>query len=212
MIDVVHQINAVTREVADQTLEAGEARSVLISQTYDATVEELWDACTNQERIPRWFAPVTGELELGGRYQVEGNAGGTITECEAPHRFAATWEYDGAVSWIEVRVSDAGDGRARFELEHLALVDAHWDEFGPGAVGIGWDLTVLGLALHVAAADGVVDKDAVEAWVASEEGVRFMTLSNEGWRDADIATGTDPDVAGPAADRTLAAYTGQAPA
>jgi len=200
MIDVVHQINAVTRQVGDRTLEEGEARTVTVSQTYPATVEEVWDACTNPERIPRWFAPVSGELQLGGRYQIEGNASGTVTECEPPHRFAATWEFGGAVSWIEVRVSDAGDGRARFELELLALVDAHWEEFGPGAVGIGWDLTVMGLGLHLGAPDGEVDHAAVEAWSASEDGLQFMTLSNEGWR-----------VAGPAADRTLAAYTGQPP-
>ncbi len=155
MIDVVHQINAVTRQVGDRTLEEGEARTVTVSQTYPATVEELWDACTNPERIPRWFLPVSGDLELGGRYQLEGNAGGTITECEPPQRFAATWEFGDAVTWIEVRVSDAGDGQARFELEHLAVIDAHWDEFGPGAVGIGWDLTLMGLALHLAAPDGV---------------------------------------------------------
>ena len=212
MIDVVHQINAVTRQVGDRTLEEGEARTVTVSQTYPATVEEVWDACTNPERIPRWFAPVSGELQLGGRYQIEGNASGTVTECEPPHRFAATWEFGGAVSWIEVRVSDAGDGRARFELELLALVDAHWEEFGPGAVGIGWDLTVMGLGLHLGAPDGEVDHAAVEAWSASEDGLQFMTLSNEGWRDADIASGTDPAVAAPAADRTLAAYTGRPPA
>jgi hypothetical protein len=34
-----------------------------------------------------------------------------------------------------------------------------------------------------------------------------MTLSNEAWRDADIADGTDPEIANAAAVRTLAAYT-----
>jgi uncharacterized protein YndB with AHSA1/START domain len=207
MIDVTHQINDVTRRVGSQTLEAGEARLVVLSQTYAATVEELWDACTNAERIPRWFLPVSGDLRVGGRYQLEGNAGGTITECEPPHRFAATWEFDGNVTWIEVRVSDAGDGRARFELEHLAPVDAHWEEFGPGAVGIGWDLSLMGLALHVASGGEQVDGEAVMAWTTSPDGVDFMARSNDAWRDADIADGTDPEVATAAAERTLAAYT-----
>jgi uncharacterized protein YndB with AHSA1/START domain len=208
MIDVAHQINAVARRVGSRTLEAGEARVVVVSQSYAATVDELWDACTNPERIPRWFLPVSGDLRLGGRYQLEGNAGGTITECEPPHRFAATWEFGEATTWIEVRVTDAGDGRARLELEHLALVDAHWDEFGPGAVGIGWDLSVMGLALHMASGGEPVDSAAVMAWTTSADGLEFMALSNDAWRDADIAAGTDPKVAGPAADRTLAAYTG----
>jgi hypothetical protein len=60
MIDVTQQINAVRRTVGKRVLEAGEARTVTISQTYDATVEDVWDACTDAERIARWFLPVSG--------------------------------------------------------------------------------------------------------------------------------------------------------
>ena len=70
-----------------------------IGQTYDATVEEVWEACTTAERIPRWFLPVTGDLRLHGRYQLEGNAGGEILTCDPPNGFTATWEYGGDVSW-----------------------------------------------------------------------------------------------------------------
>ena len=206
MIDVTHQINAVARRVEGRTLEAGEARAVVLSQTYDATVDELWDAVTNPERIPRWFLPVTGELEVGGRYQLEGNAGGTITECEPPHRFAATWEFGEAVTWIEVRVSDAGDGRARFELEHVAPVEAHWTEFGPGAVGIGWDQGLIGLTLHLGGVERV-DPEAVMAWSMSAEGLDFTRRSGEAWLAADLASGADPDDAKARSDRTIAAYT-----
>jgi uncharacterized protein YndB with AHSA1/START domain len=179
---------------------------VIVSQTYDATVDELWDAVTDPERIPRWFLPVTGDLRLGGRYQLEGNAGGTITECEPPHRFAATWEFGEAVTWIEVRVSDAGDGRARFELEHVAPVEEHWTEFGPGAVGIGWDQGIIGLALHLG---GVEQVDAGEfmAWTMTEEGLDFTRRAGEAWYEADVASGSDPDDARRRSDNTIAAYT-----
>ncbi|NDV10553.1 activator of HSP90 ATPase [Rhodococcus sp. IEGM 248] len=90
---------AVRRSVGSRTLEAGEARTVTIGQTYDATVEEVWEACTTAERIPRWFLPVTGDLRLHGRYQLEGNAGGEILTCDPPNGFTATWEYGGDVSW-----------------------------------------------------------------------------------------------------------------
>ncbi len=206
MIDVKDQIAAVDRLVVDRDRPDGETRAVVVGQVYDATVDELWDACTNPERIPRWFLPVTGELEVGGHYQLEGNAGGTITECEPPHRFAATWEFDGSVSWVEVRLTDEGDGKARFELEHTAAVDAHWEEFGPGAVGIGWDLTVMGLTLHLSTGEPV-DPAEVQAWLAADEGREFMTLSGANWCDADVARGTDIEVAEGAAARTLAAYT-----
>ena len=72
MIDVDHQISAVDRVVGERVLEAGTARVVTASQVYDATVEELWDACTSPERIPRWFLPISGDLTVGGRYQSKG--------------------------------------------------------------------------------------------------------------------------------------------
>ena len=144
MIDVSHQIAAVQRTVGHRTLAAGEARVVTISRSYPARLEDLWDACTNPERIPRWFLPITGELQLGGHYQLEGNAGGTVESCDPPHSFTATWEYGGEVSWIEVRVTAEGE-QARLQLEHIAHVDdERWAEFGPGAVGIGWDLGLAG--------------------------------------------------------------------
>ena len=208
MIDVNEQINAVRRQVGTRVLEAGEARSVVIGQTYDTDVDDLWDACTNAERISRWFLPVSGELRLGGRFHLEGNASGTIERCDPPKSFAATWEFGGGTSWIELRLSAEPDGGTRFELEHIAHVDEHWAEFGPGAVGIGWDMGLMGLARYLASGLAADGGEAAE-WVASAEGLRFMALSGERWRAADVAGGADPADAQAAADRTIAAYTAQ---
>ncbi|MEH0841102.1 SRPBCC family protein [Micromonospora sp. CPCC 205711] len=209
MIDTTHQISAVRRTVGNRTLEASEARVLTISQTYDASLEDLWDACTNAERIPRWFLPVSGDLRLHGRYQFEGNAGGTIERCDPPQSFAATWEYGDEVSWIEVRLTPEDDGRTRFTLEHVAHVDdERWAEFGPGAVGVGWDSGLLGLASHLAADGSGVTPETAAAWIGSADGRRFMTASSEAWREASVAAGTDPEQARAAADRTTAAYTG----
>lgn len=209
MIDATHEIDATARVVGARTLPAGEARVVSIRRTYDTTVEDLWEACTSAERIPRWFLPVSGELEVGGRYQLEGNAGGTVLTCEPPHRFTATWEYDTEVTWIEVTVS-AVDGGAELLLEHIAHVDdARWLEYGPGAVGVGWDMGLLGLMLHLASGGEPVDGPAVQAWLASEEGRRFVRASSARWGEADAAGGTEPGQAAAAAARTTAAYTGE---
>ena len=208
MIDVTHQLNAVQRTVGSRTLAAGEARIVTVSQTYDAPLDDVWDACTNIERIPRWFLPIAGDLRLHGRYQLTGNAGGTIERCDPPHSFAATWEYGGEVSWIEVRLSVTSDGRTRFELEHAAHVDdTRWAEFGPGAVGVGWDLGLVGLAGHLGAG-AVIDPADGPAWVASPEGREFMTRTSEAWCAAHIAAGMPEAEAKAAAERTIAAYTG----
>lgn len=211
MIDVTQQINAVRRQVGTRTLEAGEARTVTISQTYDAPIEDVWDACTNPERIPRWFLPVSGDLKLGGRYQLEGNAGGVIERCDPPKSFAATWEYGGDVSWIELHLTAEPEGGTRFELEHTAHVDdERWTEFGPGAVGIGWDMALVGLALHLSGGPPMDPQEGM-AWAASDEGKQFMTLSSQRWCDADVAAGADPVQAQAAAERTTAAYTAPAP-
>jgi uncharacterized protein YndB with AHSA1/START domain len=208
MIDVNEQVNAIRRQVGTRVLEAGEARVVTIARTYRAPLEDVWDACTNAERIPRWFMPVSGDLRPGGRYQLEGNAGGTIERCDPPRAFAATWEYGGDVSWIELRLSEAPDGGTLLQLEHVAHVDdERWAQFGPGAVGLGWDLGLLGLALHLQYG-GEFDRDEGVAWAASPDGHDFMARSSERWREASVAAGTEPDAAAAAAQRTTAAYTG----
>lgn len=207
MIDVTQQINAVRRKVGTRVLEAGEARTVTISRTYDAAIEDLWDACTNAERIPRWFLPVSGDLRPGGHYQLEGNAGGTIERCDPPKSFFATWEYGGEVSWIEVRMMAEEAGRTRLEIEHIAHADdERWAEFGPGAVGIGWDLVVMGLGLHLSGRPAV-DPQESAAWAASQEGKHFMRLSGDRWRAAHIASGEDEAEARGMAERTITAYT-----
>jgi uncharacterized protein YndB with AHSA1/START domain len=208
MIEVTGQISAVERKVGTRVLAGGDARVMTVSQQYRTDIGDLWDACTSAERIGRWFLPVSGDMSLGGRYQLEGNAGGTIERCDPPNGFAATWEFGGQVSWIEVRLTAEQDGWTRLELEHVAHVDDHWDQFGPGAVGIGWDMALVGLVRHLEGNGEAVDREAAAAWVASPGGRRFMELSNDRWRDANIAAGAGETEATAAADRCLAAYTG----
>src|SRR5690606_4803600 len=76
-----------------------------LSQSYPTTTEDLWEACTRAERLARWFAPVTGELRLGGRYQVEGNASGEVVACDPPHCYTVTWEFGGDSSRLTVTVA-----------------------------------------------------------------------------------------------------------
>ena len=207
MINVTEQIGSVDRTVASRIRDGVQAHTVTIAQAYDTDVADLWDACTNPERIPRWFLPISGELRLGGRFQLEGNAGGVIEECEPPHRFFATWEFGGKVSWIDVRVSAEADGRARLQIEHIAEVDDEmWTQFGPGAVGIGWDGAMMGLATHLSSG-AAVDRAQAAEWMASEEARTFYTESSERWREASVASGTPEAEAAAAAARVTAAYT-----
>ena len=185
------------------------ARAVTLSRSFAATVADLWDAVTNADRIPRWFVPVSGELKRGGRYQLEGNAGGVITACKPPVHFAVTWEFGGVVSWVEVRVSDDGAGRARLTLTHIQHLSDHWDTYGAGAVGVGWELGLLGLAIHIADPAEPMPEEA--AFAASSDGRAFITGSSDGWAQAAIAFGTDPGAARSRASQTTAFYTGEPP-
>ena len=90
------------------------------------------------------------------------------------------------------------------------MADEFWEQFGPGAVGIGWDMGLLGLALHVEQGDSpALDPAEGMAWMGSPNGRSFMRASGEGWRDADVRGGRDPAEAARRSNATIAAYTGE---
>ena len=209
-INIQTHLNAVNRSVSSLERDAKPARAVTLSRTYPTTLEDLWDAVTNGDRIPRWFLPVSGDLNPGGRYQLEGNAGGLITTCERLSHFALTWEFAGDVSWVEVSVSDEADTHTRLTLTHTALLSEHWDEYGPGATGVGWEMGLMGLAIHIAQPDEPMPDEA--AFATSTEGRAFITGSSEGWEQAAVAAGEGPAAAHAAAMRTTAFYTGESAA
>ena len=93
MIDIVREIQASSRGVGDATMVSGAAHVVRLERTFDAPVEDVWDALTNPDRITRWFLPISGDFRLGGSYQFEGNAGGTIVACDRPNRLRVTWVF-----------------------------------------------------------------------------------------------------------------------
>jgi uncharacterized protein YndB with AHSA1/START domain len=205
--DVIESIGAVRREVRTCERDGRPARAIVAERTYDTTVDDVWDAITSRERIPRWLLPIEGDLRLGGRYQLEGNAGGEVIACDPPAHLGVTWEFGGGVTWLDVHLSEDPDGATLLRLEHVAPIDDldQWDQFGPGAVGIGWDLSLIGLAEHLLTG-GSVDIEAEAA--ASGSGAELMARSSDAWCEADIAFGTPEAVARAAAGRTTAAYTG----
>ena len=204
VIDISEFIQATSRAV-----EVKDGQKVLIaSRSYPTGIADLWDALTNIDRIPRWFLPVSGDLKVGGRYQFEGNAGGEVLECEAPDRFYVTWEFGGQVSWVEIRLASVTGG-TQLTLRHTALVpEEMWQQFGPGAVGIGWEMGFLGLAEYVVTGVAVAQGEGL-TWMGSPEGKTAVRSIGDKWCDAAIAFGDDSKEARAAADRCAAAYTGE---
>jgi len=210
MTDMDDQITGTRRAVENFDHPAGPGRTVSLRRTYDAAIDDVWSACTEAERLGRWFTPVTGDLRLGGHYQLEGNAGGEIVVCEPPRHLKVTWIFGevepDALSEVELHLSPTDDGGTLLELEHRASVDPDfWNRFGPGAVGIGWDLGLLGLAGYLAGT--LVRNGAEEDMLATPEGHDFVERSGETWRVAHEASGADPDFAKTAAENTITAYT-----
>jgi uncharacterized protein YndB with AHSA1/START domain len=174
MIDIASEIGVIEREAGNRPVAGVEGRSVLLRRSYDAPIEDVWDAVTDPDRLKRWFLPVSGELKVGGAYQLEGNAGGEILACEPPRLLRVS--FGGPESEVELRLTPDGDLRTSFELEH-AVPAQYFDGSGALAVGPGWDGAVMGLGLFLR---GEVFDDPVAA-ASSREVQEFSQQSVYAW-------------------------------
>src|SRR5277367_379527 len=99
------------------------------------------------------------------------------------------------MSWVRVQLTELSDGGTRLRLDHIAHVpDEFWNQFGPGAVGVGWDLTLMGLGRHIST-PSMLDPQQAAAWSGSDEGRAFMRRSSDEWCQASIASGTSEESA-----------------
>ncbi len=204
--DIEGQLGAVERTVSRLERAGQPAAAVAIARNYAVTAGDLWRAMTDSNHVPRWFLPLSGELKRGGRYQLEGNASGEITACTRPSHLALTWEFGEDLSWVEIHCGVQQAGTVRLALKHTGHLSPHWDEYGPGAVGVGWELAFMGLARYLA----YPSKPKLDAttFAASTDGQALIIGSSAGWEQAAIAAGTKPAVAHAAARRTTSFYTG----
>ena len=209
-IDALAYAGAVVRNVKSVERDGKPAKAVIATATYATPIEDLWQAITTATRIKRWFLPISGDLRLDGRYQLEGNAGGTITACEPPRFFASTWEMGGQTSWVEVQLTPGGPGETTLELTHIAIVDASfWPAYGPGAVGVGWDLGLFGLQRHIENPAAERPPEGAASWATSPEALQFYRIASTAWGKAAQADGMDNAMQ--AAENTRKFYSGEAP-
>jgi uncharacterized protein YndB with AHSA1/START domain len=208
MKDLIDELQATGREVGDGSLPAGAAKVVTLTRRYPTDADDVWDAITTPERVARWFLPVSGDLRLGGSYQLEGNAGGRIRACEPPRRLQLTWnmgdpEGPDDASIVDVVLEPDPDlGGTRLTLTHTAVVPPEmWDTFGPGAVGVGWDLGVLSLASHLEGRD--LNPEELET---NPEMRAVMTASSEEWGRAYGEAGADDETVARATAATTEFY------
>lgn len=199
-------LTAIERQVELTERDEKAVSTVKVSRSFNTSMQNMWDALTNRERISQWFLPITGDLELGGSYALEGNASGSITACIPRSHVSLTWEFAGDISWVDLRIYESTPDSVILKLDHTAVLSPHWDQFGAGATGVGWEMGYLGLFLYLVYPNE--DKLDEEAFTVSEEGKRFITGISQGWANASIAAGTDATTANAAAERTTAFYLG----
>ena len=178
-----------------------ETATVVVERRYPYAIDELWDAVTNPERLPRWFAPVSGDLHEGGRYAIEGNASGTITTCTPPEKLELTWEFGGGISWVTAVLTAVGE-QTDLRVEHLAEVTDHWRMYGAGAGGVGWDLFLYGLDEYLRTDEAVAQREQ------GPEIADFIRESGRAWCVAEVASGESEAAAQERRDKTIAFYTG----
>ncbi|MGI9406371.1 MAG: SRPBCC family protein [Hyphomicrobiaceae bacterium] len=204
-------LGAEFRELTERNHNGKPARVVAATRVYPTTQEDLWDAITNKERLPRWFSPVTGNLEPEGRYKIKGNAKGKIIKCDPPDSFELTWEIFFNVSWVHVRLAPESNG-TRLTLEHImlkgGLAERHWRRYGPGATGVGWDLAFLDLGLHLDMGGAEIDRSTHDVWMKSDAGKTFLRTCAAAWGRSHIAAGETEENAHTNAAATAKFYAG----
>ncbi|MDR7254349.1 uncharacterized protein YndB with AHSA1/START domain [Nocardioides sp. BE266] len=137
--------------------------AVRVEDVYATDIDDLWQACTDPDRLVRWIADVSGEMAVGGSFTARFTSGwegsGRVDVCERPHRLlVTTWEDESPdqESTIEAILTSV-DGGTRLVIEERGMpVDQL------AAYGAGWQVHAEDLASHVAGRE----RDADEArWV-----------------------------------------------
>jgi uncharacterized protein YndB with AHSA1/START domain len=137
----------------------GDRFRMVYEEVYDTDPDDLWEAITTPERLGRWMAHFTGELRLGGRWQVASDddgpwGGGEVTACERPTGFATTWHSTGEEpTELTVRLEPVAGG-TRLVLDHVGVQSLF---YGPG-----WQTYLERLVAYVA--DPAVDLGGEDAW------------------------------------------------
>ncbi|GAB3880643.1 SRPBCC family protein [Terrabacter terrigena] len=142
----------------------GDAVAVVFDRHYATTKADLWAACTEPDRLARWFAPVSGDLREGGTFTIHFDDADTpvcrVIRCAPPERLVWEWPVGEVAGLVTVGVATDGDG-ARLTLRHERLTPAQ----APGYAA-GWDTYVRSLDAYLRGADGP-DWDAM--WSALHE-------------------------------------------
>jgi uncharacterized protein YndB with AHSA1/START domain len=111
--------------------------AVRVEDVYDTDIDDLWQACTDPERLARWIAKVSGDLRPGGSvhavFTSTWSGPGRIEVCEQPHHLLLTLQPGTPEeTQLEAWLSEDGAGtrlvveERGLPLEHLPAHGAGW--------------------------------------------------------------------------------------
>lgn len=138
---------------------------VRIEKHYDTTIDDLWSALVDPDRLARWYGRVEGDLRPGGTFHtrlepadIDGT--GRVEACEPPHRLLVTTR-ETDESWLRgqgpapfdatIEATLASEGRRTrlvFEVRGLPL-----DRIA--SYGAGWQIHAENLAAHLSGGEPI---------------------------------------------------------
>jgi uncharacterized protein YndB with AHSA1/START domain len=144
------------------TLLAADGKGVVrMEDRYDTSIDDLWSALTDPQRLARWVAEVSGDLRPGGDLRASFTSGwegpGRLDECEPPRRLLLTLDpgrEDETV--IEAELFAEGD-QTRLVVEERGLPLGEL-----AAHGAGWQVHVEDLAAYLEGRERV---DWLHRWI-----------------------------------------------
>jgi uncharacterized protein YndB with AHSA1/START domain len=114
----------------------GERGAIRVEELYDTHIDDLWEACTVPDRLARWIAQVSGDLQVGGSIHATFTSSwtgpGRIEVCDPPRHLLLTMEPGTEdEAQIEAWLNDEG-GATRLVVEERGLLLHHLPFHGAG--------------------------------------------------------------------------------
>src|SRR5947209_7002546 len=105
-------------------------KSIIIEQEYPYSVDEVWDALTDQSQISDWLMNGTFEPRTGADYEFywSGNDGakgmtrGKVVEVVKPKKLSYTWDWGVNGSLVTFFLEPTAAG-TKLRLEHTGFVE-----------------------------------------------------------------------------------------
>jgi uncharacterized protein YndB with AHSA1/START domain len=129
-----------TRKPTGRVERSARGTDLIITRSFRAEIEEVWESVTASESTSRWIGSWDGEPGPGKtiRFKMlfEGGdheSAALIERCEPPHHLALSMK-DAAGEWrLELRLQQRGETTELTFVQHLT------PDQQPGSIGPGWE-------------------------------------------------------------------------